>query len=37
MLEKIRDSRENILYMLSFEKLIRVEHQIERPILNDDK
>ena len=28
--------RKNILYMLSFEKLIRDEQQIVRPILNDD-
>ena len=29
--ENIHDLRENILYMLSFEKLIRDEQQIDRP------
>ena len=36
-LENIHDLRENILYMLSFEKLVRDEQQTERPILNDDE
>ena len=35
--ENIHDLRENILYMLSFEKLIRDEQQIVRPILKDDE
>ena len=33
--EKIHDLRENILFMLSFENLIRHEQQTDRPILND--
>ena len=36
IIEKHHDLRENILYMLAFEKLIRDEQQIVRPILNDD-
>ena len=34
--EKFHDLRENILYMLSFEKLIRDEQQTDRPFLNDN-
>ena len=34
--ENIRDLRENVLYMLSIEKLVRDEPQTIRPILNDD-
>ena len=34
--ENFHDLRENILYMLSFEKLIGDEQQTNRPILNDD-
>ena len=37
ILEKIHDSRENILYMLAFEKLVRDEQQTDRLILNDDE
>ena len=37
IIERIDDLRENILYMLSFEKLIRDEQQTDRPILNDDE
>ena len=37
IIEIIHDLRENILYMLSFEKLIRDEQQTDRPILNDDE
>ena len=34
--ENIHDSRENILYMLAFEKLVRDEQQkVIEPILND--
>ena len=36
IIEKIHDLRENILYMLSFEKLIRDEQQTDRPISNDN-
>ena len=36
VIENIRDLRENIIYMLSFEKLIRDEQQTDRPILNDN-
>ena len=36
ILEKIHDLRENILYMLSFEKFVNDEQEIIRPILNDD-
>ena len=35
-IENIHDIRENILYMLSFEKLIKDEQQTVRPILNDN-
>ena len=34
--ENINDLRQNILYMLSFEKLIKGEQQTIKPILNDD-
>ena len=34
--ENSHDLRENILYMLSFEKMIRDEQQIERLVLNDN-
>ena len=37
IMESIHDLRENILYMLSFEKLVRDEQQTDRPILNDDE
>ena len=37
IIENIHDLRENILYMLSFEKLVRDEQQTERPILNDNE
>ena len=36
ILENIHDLRENILYRLSFEKLIRDEQQTIRPILTED-
>ena len=36
IIENIHDLRENILYMLSFEKLVTHEQQIEKPILNDN-
>ena len=36
ILENIHDLRENILYMLSFEKIVKAEQEIVRPILNDD-
>ena len=36
ILEIIHDLRENILYMLSFEKFVNDEQEIIRPILNDD-
>ena len=36
IIENIHDLRENIVYMLSFEKLIRDEQQTDRPILNED-
>ena len=35
-IEKIHDLGENILYTLSFEKLVRDEQQTIQPILNDD-
>ena len=35
-LENVHDSRENILYMLSFEKLIRDKQQTERLVLNNN-
>ena len=38
IIENIHDSRNKILYMLSFEKLIRDEQQkVIDPILNDDE
>ena len=37
IIENIHDLRENILYILAFEKLIRYEQQTIRPILNDDE
>ena len=37
IVENIHDLRENILYMLSFEKLVRDEQQTVRTILNDDE
>ena len=36
IIENIHVLRENIIYMLSFEKLITHEQQTIRPILNDD-
>ena len=36
IIENIHDSRENVLYMLAFEKLVSEEQQTERPILNDN-
>ena len=36
ILENIHDLRENIIYMLSFEKFVNDEQEIVRPILNDD-
>ena len=36
ILENIHDLRENILYLLSFEKSVNDEQEIVRPILNDD-
>ena len=37
IIENIHNLRENILYMLSFEKLVRDEQQkVIEPILNDD-
>ena len=36
ILENIHDLRENILYMLSFEKFVNDEQEIVRPILSDD-
>ena len=36
ILQKIRDLRENIFYMLSFEKIVNDEQEIITPILNDD-
>ena len=36
VLENIHDLGENILYMLSFEKLIRNEQRTDRVILNED-
>ena len=35
-IENIHDLRENILYMLSFEKLVNDEQQTIKPILIDD-
>ena len=35
-MNNIHDLRENILYMLSFEKLVKDEQKTDRPILNDD-
>ena len=35
LLENIHDLRENIIYMLSFEKTVNDEQQTIRPILND--
>ena len=35
IIENIHDLREIILYILSFEKLIRDEEQTDRPTLND--
>ena len=38
IIENIHDLRENILYMLAFEKLVRDEQQkMIQPILNDDE
>ena len=36
ILQNILDLRENLLYMLSFEKFVNDEREIIRPILNDD-
>ena len=36
ILENIHDLRENILYMLSFEKVVRDEQQTDRVFLNED-
>ena len=36
IIENKHDLRENILYMLAFEKLIRDEQQTFKPILNDN-
>ena len=36
ILENVHDLRENILYMLSFEKFIRDDQEVDKPILNDD-
>ena len=36
IIENIHDLRENIFYMLSFEKLISDEKQTDRPNLNED-
>ena len=36
IIENFHGLRENILYVLSFEKLIKDEQQIDRPILNDN-
>ena len=36
IIENIHDLRENILYMLSFEKFVRESQQTDRPILNED-
>ena len=36
IIENLHDLRENILYMLSFEKLIRDEQETDRLILNED-
>ena len=36
IIENIHDLRENILYMLSFEKLARDEQQTDRPIVKGD-
>ena len=36
IMEDILDLRKNILYMLSFEKMIRDEQQTDRPILTED-
>ena len=36
IIENIHDLRENILYMLSFEKLVKDEQQTDRHILNDN-
>ena len=35
-IENIHGLRENILYMLSFEKVVRDEQHFIRPILNDN-
>ena len=38
IIENINDLRENVLHLLSFEKLIRDEQQnVIEPILNDDE
>ena len=36
-IENVRDLRENLLYMLAFEKLIRDEQQTVRPDLNGNE
>ena len=36
ILENIHDLRENILYMLSFEKFVNDEQQTDEPTLNED-
>ena len=36
ILEIIHDLRENIIYMLLFEKFVNDEQELIRPILNDD-
>ena len=36
IIQNFHDLRENLLYLLSFEKMIRDEQQTVRPILNDD-
>ena len=36
LIENIHDLRENVIYMISFEKLPKDEQQTFRPILNDN-
>ena len=36
LIDNIHDLRENILYMLSFEKLIKDEQHTDRVLLNED-
>ena len=37
ILENIHDLRENILYMITFEKFNKDDQEVDKPILNDNE